>query len=130
MSDLPEQAVVVGEISADQKSTAALVHFIGAFFGFWSGLIFWLINKDKPGQDFVVKNAKIQLNWGLVVLAAVIVLQVLTVILSAIAGGIGALVSLLILAVFIVNIVFGIKNGLAAQKGEAVAYPFTLNLIK
>jgi uncharacterized Tic20 family protein len=119
MSDQLKQ--VVGDISADQKSTAGLVHFLGIILNFWSGLIFFLINSDKPDKAFVIDNAKEQLNWAI------------TLIIGYFAA---ALSSIIVIGIFlfpvlgIMQIVFGIKAGLAAQNGKQYRYPFTIRLIK
>ena len=46
-----------GNISQDDKNVAMLAHLLAPFFGFIPPLIFWLMNKDKAGKDFVCDQA-------------------------------------------------------------------------
>jgi len=107
--------------SGDDNTLALLVHLSGILLGFVVPLIVWLVNKDNPNKAFLTDQSKEALNFQLTLLGVYIIGTILTIIL------IGALINL---AAWVACIVLSIMAGLAAQKGEAYRYPFTLRLIK
>lgn len=110
-----------GNISNDDKNIAMLSHLLAIFFGFIPPLIFWLMNKDKAGKDFVCDQAKEALNFQITVILAVFVSCLLMIVL------IGILLFWLVLAA---NFVLCIIAAIAASKGTVYRYPFALRLIK
>ncbi|MDR2872143.1 MAG: DUF4870 domain-containing protein [Xanthomonadaceae bacterium] len=110
-----------GQISQDDKTMAMLSHLLGIVIGFIGCLIIWLINKDKPEKAFVIDQAKEALNFQITIFIA----SFISVLLVAVFIGL-----LLAPAVFIINIVFCIIAGMAANKGVEYRYPFALRLIK
>jgi uncharacterized protein len=110
------------------KQLAMIAHLLGIITGFLGALIIWLIKKEQGG--FVVAEAKKALNFQLSLLVAFIVLIIIGIVLAMITPALAMIVSLLYLVLWVVNIIFSIKAGLAANKGEAGSYPFSLNLIK
>ena len=85
--------------------------------GFVGLLIIYLTAKDKP---FACEQSREALNFQITVAIAWVAVAVLSVI------GIGLLLYPL---VWVVNIVFCIIAGMAANKGEKYRYPFAIRLI-
>ena len=110
-----------GNISQDDKNIAMLAHVLSAFFGFLPPLILWLLHKDKAGKDFVNDQTKEALNFQITVVLAVFVSCALMIV------GIGFLLFGL---VWVANFVLCLVAALAASKGTAYRYPFSLRLVK
>lgn len=104
---------------SDQRMWAMLAHIGGIIFGFLAPLIIWLVFKDRG--RFVDEQAKEALNWQITLVIGWIVGFIL---LFIIIGGI------ILAAVGICALVFGIMAGIAANKGEAYRYPFAVRLVK
>ena len=110
-----------GEASQDQRTMALLAHILGIFTGFLGSLIIWLVNKDNPEKSFVTDQAKEALNFQITLIIAYFISGILTLVLIGF---------LLLIVVGIAWLVLTIMAALAANKGEAYRYPFTLRLIK
>ncbi|MTI72890.1 DUF4870 domain-containing protein [Stenotrophomonas acidaminiphila] len=82
-------------------------------------LIVWLVKKDT--MPFVADQGKEALNFNITVFIAAFVSGILTLVLIGF---------LLLIVVGIAWLVLTIMAALAANKGEAYRYPFTLRLIK
>ncbi|ALN58745.1 MULTISPECIES: DUF4870 domain-containing protein [Lysobacter] len=115
----------MNDISQDEKTWGMLAHLstlVGLIvpFGTILGpLVVWLIKKDT--MPFVADQGKEALNFNITVLIAMIIGGILTLVL------IGVLV---MIAVGLAWLVLTIMAALAANKGEAYRYPFTLRLVK
>lgn len=79
----------------------------------------WLVKKDT--MPFVADQGKEALNFNITVFIAAFVSGILTLVLIGF---------LLLIVVGIAWLVLTIMAALAANKGEAYRYPFTLRLIK
>ncbi|GAA1735176.1 DUF4870 domain-containing protein [Microcella frigidaquae] len=103
----------------DEKLWATLVHIGGIFFGFIPALLGYLLLKDRG--PFVRGHTATALNFQLTML---------------IASAIGVITSLIVIgviilaAVSILILVFSIIAALAANRGEAYAYPLTITFLK
>ncbi|MEW6353869.1 MAG: DUF4870 domain-containing protein [Pseudomonadota bacterium] len=106
-------------VSQDERNIAALMHAGGIIFSFIPSLIVYLLKKDT--SSFLADQSKEALNFQITVAIAFFVSMVLLVIL------VGAL---LLLAVFIINVVFCIIAALKASEGIRYRYPFALRLLK
>ncbi len=104
--------------SGDQNQLAMIAHLLGIIIGFVGPLIIWLTAKDKP---FAYEQSREALNFQITVAIAWVAAGVLSFI------GIGIVLYPII---GIVNLIFCIIAGMAAQKGESYKYPFALRLIK
>lgn len=113
---MPEETKSGG--SSDQNQLAMIAHLLGIVVGFVGPLIIYLIAKDKP---FAYEQSKEALNFQITVAIGWVAAAVLSVI------GIGLVLYPLI---WVVNVVFCIIAGMAANKGESYKYPFALRLIK
>lgn len=102
---------------SDQNQLAMIAHLLGIVIGFIGPLIIYLTAKDKP---FAYEQSKEALNFQITVTIAWVAAAVLSVI------GIGLLLYPL---VWVVNIVFCIIAGMAANKGESYKYPFAIRLV-
>lgn len=98
---------------------SALAGFIIPFGNVIGPLIFWLIKKDE--FPYVDQQGKEALNFQITVLIAAIISSILTLIFIGI---------LMLLALAIGALVLIILASLAASKGEAYRYPFTIRFIK
>jgi len=106
------------EATQDSKNMALLLWIGTLFFGFISGLIFYLVKKDDP---YVQDQAKESLNWSITAIFGYIAGMVLTFI----------LIGILVLAVVgICHLVFCIMGAVAASKGAQFRVPFAIRLIK
>lgn len=103
---------------ADQKLWATLIHVGGIFVGFWSGLIGYLLLKDRGA--FVRGHAATALNFQLTLIIAEVVGWVLTII------GIGLLI---VGAVYVLRIVFSIIAAVKANQGFEYTYPIAIKLV-
>jgi uncharacterized Tic20 family protein len=109
----------------DSKTMGMLAHLLGIF-TFWLGpLVIWLIKREQ--SPFVNDQAKEALNWQLTIFIPYFVLLVARCFLPF---GLGCAASILVFALFIVNLIFSILGAMAASKGVAYRYPFTFGLIK
>ncbi len=102
---------------ADEKMWATLIH-IGGIFYFLPSLIGYLVLKDRG--PFVRAHTAAALNFQLTMLLASLVGSVLLVI------GIGLLI---LLAVYVVNIVFSIVAAVRANRGEWYTYPLSIRFV-
>jgi uncharacterized Tic20 family protein len=110
------------------KQLGMIAHLLGILTGFLGALVVWLIKKEQGG--FVVEEAKKALNFQITLLIAFTAVVIVGTILSMLLPILALLFMLVYLALWVGNIVFSIKAGLAANKGEAGSYPYSLNLIK
>jgi uncharacterized Tic20 family protein len=115
----------MGTPSADERQWGLFAHLstlVGLIIPFGSilgPLVVWLIKKDT--MPFVDDQGKEALNFNITALLAFIVSGILMFVLIGF---------LLIFVVFIAWLVLSIMAAMAANKGEAYRYPFTLRLIK
>jgi hypothetical protein len=111
---------VAGGVSdADRKMWAMLAHLGGIILGFIAPLIVWAMYKDR--DEFLKDQSTEALNFQITILIAYVASYVLMMVF------IGFLTWM---AAFIVNIVFCVIGGMAANKGERYRYPFALRLVK
>ena len=110
-----------GSAPQEDRTIALLTHLSGIIAGFIVPLIIWLINKDKPEKSWLTDSSVEALNFQITIAIAYVICIVLSVI---IIGG------LLMPIVWLVNLIFCILGGVAANKGESYRYPFALRLIK
>ena len=104
---------------SDERTWAMLGHLGGIVIGFIAGLIVFLIYKDRSA--YLKQQGAEALNFQITMAIGYVIASVLSVV------GIGLL---LYPVVAILQIVFGIIAGLAANKHEDYRYPFALRLIK
>jgi len=107
-----------GDGGGDQNQMAMLAHLSGIVLGFIGPLIFYLIEKDKP---FALEQAKEALNFQITITIVWIAAGILSVV------GIGLIIMPF---VWIVDLIFCIVAGMAANKGEHYRYPFAIRLVK
>lgn len=102
---------------SDEKMWATLVH-IGGIFYFLPSLIGYLVLKDRG--PFVRAHTAAALNFQLTMLIASFVGAVLSIL------GIGLVI---LLAVYVVNIIFSIVAAVKASKGEWYTYPLSITFL-
>jgi uncharacterized Tic20 family protein len=104
---------------ADEKLWATLTHVGGIIFHWLAPLIAYLVLKDRG--PFVRWHTRQALNFQLTVLIAYIVGFVLCFVFIGF---------FLLLAVAVLNIVFGILAAMAANRGEFYRYPLAIEFVK
>lgn len=114
--------------SSDDKTMALIAHFGIAIFGFLPPLIIYLVKGDSP---WVKNEAAKAFNFTIVATAAYAAAFVLNIV-SAVAdiGIIGCFTCLLYIAAFLMNIIFGVINGIKVNNGEETKYPFEIPILK
>ena len=123
MSDYENTAA--NGVSAEEKQwgmfahLAALAGIVIPLGNLLGPLIVWLVKKDT--MPFVADQGKEALNFNITVFIAAFVSGILTLVLIGF---------LLLIVVGIAWLVLTVLAALAANKGEAYRYPFTLRLIK
>lgn len=104
---------------SDEKLWATLIHIGGILFGFLPALIGYLVLKDRG--PFIKAHTTTALNFQITLLIAYVVGSITTLLIIGI---------FILLAAWILSIVFGIIAALAANKGEYYTYPLTIKFIK
>jgi hypothetical protein len=110
---------LVSAESPDAKTMAMLCHLLAMLTGLIVPLIIWLIKKDQ--SPFVNQQGKEVVNFEL------------TLLIGAVVGGATACLFIgfvILAAVFVVNIVFGILATIAVNKGLPYRYPVCIRFIK
>ncbi|WP_419818990.1 DUF4870 domain-containing protein [Glaciibacter flavus] len=103
---------------ADEKLWATLIHVGGILFGFLPALIGYLVLKDKG--PFIRAHTATALNFQITLLIAYIV------------GGILSLVIIgvfILLAAWVLSIVFGIIAAMKANQGQFYTYPLSIKFV-
>ena len=104
---------------ADEKMWATLTHVGGILFHWLAPLIAYLVLKDRG--PFVRWHTRQALNFQL------------TILLAYIAGGVLSIVFVgifVLIAAFVVNVVFGIIAAMAANRGEFYRYPLAIEFVR
>ncbi|MCS0499249.1 DUF4870 domain-containing protein [Protaetiibacter mangrovi] len=114
----PDYAPTAEMSPADQRLWSTLTHVGGILFSWLAPLITYLVLKDRGA--FVRAHTATALNFQLTLLIAYIVGSVLSVII------IGFLV---LLAAWVLSIIFGIMAAIAANKGEFYTYPMSIKFV-
>lgn len=122
---------------AEDKQWASFAHF-GGILGFLPSLIIFLVFKDRG--PLTRQEAKEALNWQITWIAASIILNIVSAIVSGIAlasapsfavytlvTGIFGFITLL---PYLVNVIFSIIGGVKVNGGGAYRYPVAVRLIK
>lgn len=104
---------------SDARLWAMLAHLSGIILAFIGPLIVMLV--FGPRNEFVKKQSTEALNFQIMITIGYIVSFILTFVVIGI---------FLFFIVWIVDIVFCIIAGLAANKGEDYRYPFSIRLVK
>jgi hypothetical protein len=97
---------------SDDRMLATLAHIGGIIAGFIPSLIIYLIKKDS--SPYVRKQAAEALNFQITVTIASIVSTILIIVVIGL---------FLVMAVWVINIVFCIIAGVAANRGDDYEYP-------
>jgi uncharacterized Tic20 family protein len=103
----------------DEKLWSTLTHLGGIVFNFVPALVVYLLFKDRG--PFIRAHSQTALNFQLTLLIADVIGGATTFL------GIGFLI---LLAVFVLRVVFGILAALAANSGRFYRYPATIEFIK
>jgi len=91
-------------------------------------LIIWLVFKAR--SRFVDDQAKEALNFQITVAIAFVAAGIVSFLLILIFPPLFFVMWILLPAIFVANLVFGIMGAMAANKGTAYRYPISLRIIK
>ncbi|HWU34575.1 MAG TPA: DUF4870 domain-containing protein [Methylovorus sp.] len=117
MTDL-EHEREAQDIPADDLNIMVLTHLGGILFSVFPSLIVWLLKRnDSP---YISQQSREALNFQITVLIAQAISSALIFILVGF---------LFMGVVWLLNIIFSFLAAVAASRGEAYRYPFTLRLI-
>jgi uncharacterized Tic20 family protein len=124
---------------AEDKQWASFAHF-GGVLGILPALIIFLVFKDRG--TLTRQESKEALNWQITWIAAAIVLQILSAIVSVAASGLlygsgysayfllTGLIGFIAWLPYLANLIFSIMGGVKVNGGGAYRYPFAIRLIK
>lgn len=104
---------------ADEKLWATLVHLGGLFFGFLAPLIGYLVLKDRG--PFVRAHTATALNFQLTLLIAYVVGGILSIVIIGI---------FVLMAAYVLNIVFCIVAAVKANQGQPYTYPLSIPFVR
>src|SRR5947209_1924763 len=102
----------------DERTMGMLAHLLGII-GFLGPLIIWLIKRDQ--SPFVNDQGKEALNFHLTLLIGWVIGAALIV---------ACIGPFIMLAVWIVGLIFSIMGALKAKEGIPYRYPFAIRMIK
>ena len=103
----------------DEKLWATLTHVGGILFSWLAPLIAYLVLRDRG--PFIRQHTAAALNFHLTMLIAYV------------AGGVLSLIAigyLIILAAWVLSIVFGIMGAIAANNGQYYKYPIAITFVQ
>jgi len=125
---------------AEDKQWASFAHF-GGILGFLPSLIIFLVFKDRGA--LTRQESKEALNWQITWIAASIILNIVSSIVTGIAIAsatslaalstasiVSGLFGFIALLPYLINVVFSILGGVKVNGGGAYRYPFAIRLIK
>jgi uncharacterized Tic20 family protein len=116
----PAQPAPQAPLSAsDERLYATLGHAGIIIVGFIAPLIVWLIGKER--SEFVDDQGKEALNFSILLTIVYVVGWITSIIFIGF---------LLVLAAFVISLIFCIQGAMAANKGERYRYPFNWRIIK
>jgi uncharacterized Tic20 family protein len=107
------------EPQGDEKTWALISHLSCIFLGWVLALVIYLTQKDKG--PFVKAHAIEALNWQLTFSIGIFASAILIFI------GIGLI---LIPAILLCDIIFGVIGAMKANSGEMYKYPFSIKFVK
>ena len=103
---------------SDERLWATLIHVGGILFEFLPALIGYLVLKDRG--PFIRAHAATALNFQITLLIAYVVGWLLTIVLVGI---------VIIIAAYVLGIVFAIIAAVKANRGEWYQYPLTIRFV-
>lgn len=114
---------------AEERNYASLAQILGIF-GFLPSLIIWLMFKDR--SKFVNSQAKEALNWQITWIIVWVVLWILSIIFTFVpyVWVIGLLLSLIMWALWILNVILSIVAFSKNRAGEEYRYFVNFRFIK
>ena len=112
-----------GDIPQEAVNIAMLAHLLGIITGLIGPLILYLIGKDRTeeGTEFVVANTKAALNFQITLTIAIIC----SIPLALICIG-----YFLMLAIVVLDLIFGILACMAASERRIYKYPLSISFVK
>jgi uncharacterized Tic20 family protein len=111
------QQIPVSE--SDERMWATLGHAGAVLFGFLAPLVVYLVYKDR--SEFVRRHASEALNFQILMAAVYAAGIVLTLVLIG---------PLIMLAGWVVTLIFAIQSAIAANAGQDGRYPVNLGIVK
>jgi uncharacterized protein len=103
---------------SDEKMWATLIHIGGIFLGFWAPLVGYIVLKDRG--PFIRQHTTTALNFHITMAIGLAIGGVLSFF------GIGLL---LIVAVYVLILIFAIMAAMAANNGQYYRYPVAFDFV-
>jgi uncharacterized membrane protein len=139
----PHTGFALPAATADERSSAMLVHLLAIFTGFIAPLLYFLLKRDSR---FVVFHSLQVLLWhaAYLLIFGIAAMVALTVMLYSLAGhprpapgapaalaffGIFGVIWLLAIGGWAINLILGIVYGIKASHGEWACYPIVGNFV-
>lgn len=123
----PQYAAPGAPYSAETDKQLAMWAHIGGIVGFLPSLIIWLVGKDRGPRTNV--EAKEALNWQITITIIWVAVRIVASILGWIPF-IGWIFSLVLFAIWVLNVIFSIMGGVRVNAGGSYRYPFNFRFIK
>lgn len=118
--DSPSVGLGQGSLAEkDEKLFAGLAHFLAIISSFVGPLVIWMVKKDE--SPFVDDQGKESLNFQITLFIGYVISAVLSVL---------CIGYFMMMGLLVVDIIFCILAGIAANDGKAYRYPFAIRLIK
>ncbi len=121
-----EDSNMMTSMSYSEEKNWALFSHLGVFAGIFipfgnilTSLIIWQINKEK--SEFITDHAIEALNFKISMMIIYFICGLLCIVLIGIP---------MIIAAFVVDVIFSIKGAIKASEGEYYDYPFNFRFIK
>lgn len=104
---------------SDQRMMATLIHIGGIFFGLWPSLIGYVVLRERGA--FIREHTRQSLNFHITAVIGLLIGALLIII------GVGILI---ILATYVLILVFSIQAAIAANNGQLYRYPLSYEFVK
>jgi hypothetical protein len=120
MSDSTNPYLTVQPLSpSDEKLWATLIHVGGILFGFLPAVIGYIVLKDRG--PFIRQHSATALNFQITLVIAYVAGTVLSIIFIGV---------FILLAAWVLSIIFSILAAVAANNGQYYTYPLSIPFVK
>lgn len=121
-------AAPAGPLAPESDRQLGMWAHIGGVIGFLPSLIIWLVFKDRG--PVVAVEAKEAFNWQITVTIFYIAGWILNAIVTWIFWPLAVLTSLLVFAIWVLNVIWSIMGGVKVNGGGSYRYPINFRFIK
>lgn len=123
--------MAINATNSDDRLLGAIAHLSIFFLAILLPIVLWAINKDKPGKEWLARQAKQALVYQIAVIVGSIALMVALFILTMFTMGIGGLLGMVVFPLYgIAVVIIAILATVRAYHGEDYRYPITGGLFQ